>query len=194
MLRLLLLAAVLAPAVAAQPVFDLQRLDGFFERPAKVEVNLRGGLLGLAAAATQDSEPELSTLIRSLNAITVRVYSLDAARPGLDGQVTSLFDALEADGWYTMVRVRSDPADAQDLEEGEEPDDGDVWVYVRDRDDAFDGLAVVALDRAEGDAAFVHIDGLITADDVGRLTTRFGNVKINIGGSDDDEGDEGDDD
>ena len=189
-LRLALLIVLLAPAAGAQSIFDLDRLDGLFERPPKVEVNLRGGLLGLAAAATAESEPEVSDMIRSLNAITVRVYPLSSARPSMQRDVTQMLDAFESDGWYTMIRVRSDPADAVGLAEGEEPDDEDVWIYVRDLDDAFGGLAVVALDRADGEAVFVHIDGLIDPAEVGRLTSRFGNVSW----GNDDEDDETDED
>ena len=178
--------ALLLPTASAQAVFDLARLDGLFDRPAKVEVNLRGSLLGLAAAATNDSEPELSDLIRSLDAVTVRVYPLGAARADLEASVGSMMDALAADGWYTMVRVRAD-APGTVYDEGEEPERGDVWVYVRDRGDAFGGLAVVALDPDEGAAAFVHIDGLIDPSQVGRLTSRFGNVDV-------DAEEEGDDD
>lgn len=183
MRSLVLLLLVAAPALSAQPVFDLDRLDSLFDRAPKVEVNLRGGLLGLAAAATSDSEPELSEVIRSLDAITVRIYPIAAARNDLSRSLTGMLDRFEDDGWYTMVRVRSDPDDrARALAEGDEPDDDeDVWVYVRDESDVFGGLVVVALNRTDGDATFVHIDGLISADEIGRLTTRFGDVDVSVG-------------
>lgn len=186
-MRVLIALLLLAPVASAQPVFDLDRLDSLFDREPKVEVNLRGGLLGLAAAATADSEPELSGMIDALSAITVRIYPLASARSDMGRSIDSMLDGIETDGWYTMVRVRSDPSDrVQPLGEDEEPeDDEDVWVYVRDQDDVFGGLVVVALNRTEGDATFVHIDGRITPAEIGRLTTRFGDVNINT--DDDDE-------
>lgn len=184
-----LLAALLllaAPAVSAQSAFDVDRLDQLFDRPPNVEVNLRGSLLRLAAAATADDEPELSQLIRELDAVTVRTYPLDAARAGFDDELGGLTRGLEAAGWYTMVRVRSDPAAiTRPLEEGEEDDSReDVWVFVNDRDDAFGGLAVVAVDHAERTATFVHIDGLIDVEQIGRLSSRFGGVDVDLNEND----------
>ena len=180
-LRLLALLALLAvPTAGAQSAFEVDRLDDLFDRPPNVEVNLRGSLLRLAAAATAEDEPELSAMIRELDAVTVRIYPLGAARPGFDSELSGLTRGLEAEGWYAMVRVRADPdAIARPLEEGED-DDGreDVWVFVNDRDDAFGGLAVVAVDHTEETATFVHIDGLIDAEQIGRLSSRFGGVDI----------------
>ena len=183
-LALLLLLA--APTASAQSAFNVDRLDGLFDRPPNVEVNLRGSLLRLAAAATAEDEPELSEMIRGLDAVTVRIYPLDAARSGFDGELSGLTSGLETEGWYTMVRVRSDAeAIARPLAEGDD-DDGreDVWVFVHDRDDAFGGLAVVAVDHTDQTATFVHIAGLIDADQIGRLSSRFGGVDVDL---DDDE-------
>lgn len=185
MYRLLAALFLLAgPPAAAQTALEVDRLDRLFDRPPNVEVNLRGSLLRLAAAATADDEPELSQMIRELDAVTVRIYPLQSARAGLDGALSTLTRGLEAEGWYTMVRVRSDPDAIARAEP--ETDDGleDVWVFVNDRDDAFGGLAVVAVDHGEQTATFVHIDGLIDATQIGRLSSRFGGVDVDVEGND----------
>lgn len=166
------LAALLIPAASAQPAgFDVAQLDAFFSRPPKVEVNLRGALLRLAASATDD-DPETASMLRGLRSILVRVYSMDSARDGLTGRLDAIEQQMQGSGWETLVRVRPDGVDETD----------DVWVYVREAGDAFDGMAVVSLDHDEGDASFVLIDGLIDPSRIGALGGRFG---VNIGGAED---------
>ena len=171
------LLASLLPASAPRaqtPVFDVARLDALFESPPKVEVNLRGSLLRLALAEAE-SEVEgagesARDALRGLRSIIVRVYALDAARAGLSGHLAGLEAEMAATGWTTLVRVRPDDEDADD-----------VWVYVREAGDAFDGMAVLSLDHDEGDASFVFIDGPIDPAHVGSLGGRFG---VQIGDED----------
>ncbi|MDX1420478.1 MAG: DUF4252 domain-containing protein [Rubricoccaceae bacterium] len=151
-----------APASHAQPALDLSRLDSYFGDEPRVEVNLSGAMLGLAAAATAEDEPGASALIEGLNAVTVRVYDLSSALTDLAANLTDLGHQLEADGWQTFVRVR-----------GTDDDNEDVWIYVREAGDAFGGLVVMALDEDEDEAAFVVIDGLINPEDIARLS-QFG--------------------
>ncbi|HEX8298537.1 MAG TPA: DUF4252 domain-containing protein [Rubricoccaceae bacterium] len=164
-LALLALLALASPASLAQPArFDLARLDAFFDRPPKVEVNLRGAMLRLAASATEDDEDGTAEMLRGLRSILVRVYALDTARDGLVEQLATVEREMETSGWSTLVRVRPDGEDEED----------DVWVYVREAGDAFDGLAVVSLDHESGDASFVMIDGPIDPEHIGSLGGRFG--------------------
>ncbi|HEX9952350.1 MAG TPA: DUF4252 domain-containing protein [Rubricoccaceae bacterium] len=160
----LALVAIAAPAALAQPArFDPTRLDAFFDRPPKVEVNLRGAMLRLAASASDDDEGT-GDMLRGLRSILVRVYALDTARDGLVEQLATVERDMEASGWSTLVRVRPDGEDEED----------DVWVYVREAGDAFDGLAVVSLDHESGEASFVLIDGPIDPEQIGNLGGRFG--------------------
>lgn len=156
---------LLAPASSAQPALDLSRLDSYFGDEPRVEVNLSGAMLGLAAAATAEDEPGTSSLIERLNAVTVRVYDLSSALTDLTSNLSSLGTELEADGWQTFVRVRG--------RDGDEGDNEDVWIYVREAGDAFGGLVVMALDKDDNEAAFVVIDGLINPEDISRLS-QFG--------------------
>ena len=172
------------PGAAAQPaLLDLGRLDALFGEEPTVEVNLRGSLLRLASATLQEDEPETAALIEGLDAVTVRIYPLSSALADLDGDLTALGRQFEADGWQTFVRVRN-----TDRSGGEDAQNEDVWIYVRDEGDAFGGLVVMALDPDEDHAAFVVIDGRIEPDQIGRLSSRFGSV--NLDGDDDEDSDE----
>lgn len=182
-----LAVALLAPLAQAQtpPPLDLRTLDAFFDREPKVEVNLRGSLLRLAVEATRESEPDVAELVDGLNAVTVRVYPLDAARNDLVGQLTEIGHSFEDAGWFAFVRVR-----------GDEEDPEDVWIYVRDEGESFGGMAVMALDHDDQEAAFILIDGRIDPAQVGRLSARFGGPDTDRADEDDaDAGDaDGDDD
>ena len=184
------IAALLVPlAPSAQTTLDVERLDEMFETPPMVEVNLRGSLLKLAAAAAGDDEPGARVMLENLRAVTVRVYSAAGRRTQFLSSMDAIGSSFERDGWMTMVRVRSIP--------GSDNEDGDVWVYVLDDGDAFGGMAVMAVAQADGEdedgetAVFVHIDGTISPDDVALLSKRFGDVDISMGwgGEDDDEED-----
>ncbi|MDT7857090.1 DUF4252 domain-containing protein [Rubrivirga sp. S365] len=178
MRRLLLALALAAPLGAtAQPV-DVAALDALFEAPPTVEVNLRGSLLRLASEAARAEEPEAALMLDGLRAVTVRVYTLGATRDLAVRRLADVGQRFEADGWWTFVRVRSQPGDTEN--------DGDVWIYVRDAGDAFDGMAVMAVDNEDDNAVFVLIDGTIDPAQVGALTRRFADVDV------DDEADQAD--
>lgn len=163
-LTVALLCALAVPYASSQSVpLDVRSLDAYFDREARVEVNLRGSLLRLAVEATRDSEPEVAELVNGLNAVTVRIYDLDSARDNLSSRLSAIGNAFEDDGWFTFVRVRGDDDDPED-----------VWIYVREDGDIFSGMTVMAIDHEDGEAAFIVIDGLIDPAQVGRLSSRFG--------------------
>lgn len=175
LLTLALLCALAAPLASAQtgPPLDVRTLDSYFDRDAKVEVNLRGSLLRLAVEATRDKEPEVAEIVNGLNSVTVRIYELASARGDLSSQLSAIGDGFEAAGWFTFVRVR-----------GDEDDPEDVWIYVREDGDLFGGMAVMSVDHNDEEAAFILIDGLIDPAQVGRLSSRFGGPDLD---NDDDE-------
>ena len=155
-------AALLISPVGAQPVsFDAATLDALFTRPAKVEVNLSGPLLRMAAMGPDD--PETKAMLRGLRGITVRVYDVADAPQGLGARLSAFGDRLAQAGWQTLVRVR--PSDG---------DNDDVWIYARTSGDVFDGLTVMSVDGDDGEASFVFIDGPIDPSQVGRLGGSFG--------------------
>ena len=182
-MRPLLLCATLAllvPLAGAQPITPTD-LDALFGAEPQVEVNLRGSLLRLAAEAARDSEPEAAVMLDGLRAVTVRIYP---AAAGVDetSAVRAFSDVasrFETDDWFTLVRVRAQPDDDED---------GDVWVFVRESGDTFEGMAVMAIDKEEQTAVFVHIDGTINPAQVGELSRRF--ARVDLDGAQDDEADD----
>lgn len=187
MTRFLLLTAlaVLSLPLAAQPrtgfPISVQELDGYFSQPPRVEVNLRGALIRMAIQATAEQDPDAAALMEGLRSVTVRIYPLASVLDGFEARMRSLDDALDAQGWMTMVRVRPNP---------DEGDNEDVRVYVKEEGDLFDGMAVMAMDGNDGDAVFVIIDGRITPEQIGRLSLRFGGPDVDAHGDDDHHADE----
>ena len=178
LLFLLLLALAAPPAARAQPV-DAAALDALFDAPPTVEVNLRGSLLRLASEAARAEEPEAALMLDGLRAVTVRVYALGGTPDLAVRRLADVGQRFEADGWWTFVRVRSQPDDPDN--------DGDVWIYVRDAGDAFDGMAVMAVDNEDDNAVFVLIDGTIDPSQVGALTRRFADVDVDDEATEDDD-------
>lgn len=188
-MRLLFLGALLALsplAVQAQPITGAD-LDAMFDSEPTVEVNLRGSLIRLAAEAAREDSPEAALMLDGLRAITVRIYPALLADHDLAvSRFTTVGQRFERDGWLPLVRVRSRPGRATVEVEGEDiEDDADVWIYVRDDGDSFDGMAVLAIDGSDENAVFVFIDGTIDPTQVGELSRRFARVDIDEDEDDD---------
>lgn len=167
------LAAALALAVplaapAAQTPLSVSQIEALFTEEPRVEVNLRGALLRLAAAASRRDDPATAELIEGLRGVTVRIYERRHARADLSGALAGFGRALEAGGWTTLVRVRERDADSGQTD--------DVWIYVLDQDDVFGGLALMVDGSENDEVVFVLIDGTIDPAQVGALTERFGGV------------------
>jgi hypothetical protein len=125
----------------------------------KIEVNLRGSLLGLAARIASDEEPELSSTLMSLEAIHVEVY--DAEYRKSDSYVEQLAEtakSLENKGWETIVRVR---------DKGEH-----AYIAVKSEGDNIVGLVVLAADRGD-EIVLVNIVGNINIDEIWRVGREF---------------------
>lgn len=164
------LGLLLLPVARAQPFapgIDASTLDALFSRPPKVEVNLGASMLRIASRATASEDPDAAGLMEGLRGITVRVYSLDAARADLTDRLASFGQSLSRSGWQTLVRVRPD---------GDDTDD--VSIFVRETGDTFDGMVVMALDSDDGDASFVFIDGPVDLDHLADLSNRFAGTDL----------------
>ncbi|MCP3957980.1 MAG: DUF4252 domain-containing protein [bacterium] len=149
----LVLAALCAPAGWAQDAkkphpghFPLDELDILSRDELVIEINLKGPLLRLVAAATRGEEPEFADLIGNLEAVRVRVAELEEVdakevREGM-GRASGW---LDDNGWDVIVRTRED--------------DEEVYVYSRDDGDEIAGLAVLVVDAAGGEVVLVNIVG-----------------------------------
>ncbi|MFN3597552.1 MAG: DUF4252 domain-containing protein [Rubricoccaceae bacterium] len=170
--RFLLVAtlALVLPLAApvAQTPLSASQVDALFSEEPRIEVNLSGSLLRLAAAAARREEPATAAVIENLRGVTVRVYDRRYARADLTDSLAGFGQTFEASGWTTLARVR-ERSTATDRTQ-------DVWIYVLDQQDAFGGLALMVDNSADDEVVFVLIDGTIDPADVGALTERFGGV------------------
>lgn len=138
---------------------DLQAIDGWFPREAKIEVNIKGALLELVAEASRYEDPELANLLRKLKAIQVRGYevSLNDFR-SVEDRMSTLARSLESQGWDTVVKVRED--------------DERVNMYTRIQNGVIAGMMVMVLSE-DDESYFVNIVGEISPEQIGRIGNRF---------------------
>ena len=161
-LAALCLALALAPAGFAQTPLD--ELPGYFpledlgilgEDELRVEINLMRPLLRLVAAGVRADEPEFAELLADLDAVRVRVASLeDLDVREVRGNLARAAGWLEDHGWQTTVRMHED--------------DEDLYIYLREVDGEIAGLAILALE-AGGEAAVINIVGRMEPSQLERL-------------------------
>jgi len=138
---------------------DFRAMDISGGQEPKVEVNLKGSLLGLAARLASEEEPELSSTLMSLDAIHVEVY--DTQNRKADSYVTQLAETakgLEKKGWETIVKVR---------DEGEH-----AYIAVKEDGNNIVGLVVLAADEKD-EIVLVNIVGNINLDEIWRVGREF---------------------
>ena len=129
---------------------------------ATVEINLRGPMLRLAAAATDDDDPELGAMLSGLEGIFVRTYELDDRSPsGFDKAIASISQHLQSSGWETIIKVR-------------EPDER-AHIAIKMDGDKIVGMTVVAIDEKDRDegVVFINIVGNLDLTKVGRMGKHF---------------------
>ena len=161
----ILLVMGLARTAGAQDVsdhpgyIDFDALDKTFEAAPTLEVNLRGVLMEMAAAAAGESEPEISTLLEKIVAVQVRGF--DAADEPLEAYLAysrDLAGHLEARGWQTAVRVRED--------------DERVDIMLNERAGGIAGLLVM-LAGDEDERLFINIVGDIRPEQLATVGEAF---------------------
>lgn len=141
---------------------DFRAMDISGGKEPKVEVNLKGSLLGLAARIASDEEPDLASTLMSLEGIRVEVYDAENRTP--DSYITQLAETakgLEKKGWETIVRVN---------------DKGDQ-VYIAVKADKPDGSKIVGLvvlaAEEDDEIVLVNIMGNINMDEIWRVGREF---------------------
>ncbi|MCI0452976.1 MAG: DUF4252 domain-containing protein [Candidatus Latescibacteria bacterium] len=140
---------------------------------AKVEVNLKGPMLGLVSKFVGHDDPELRDILANLKLVRVRVYDLT---PEIEKEFlsagTETTTRLDKSGWERIVRVREDNERV------------DIYFKPSKNAEWIDGVLIIALDN---EAAFINIVGTIRPEDVGRISEHFdvgvddhGGAKIKI--------------
>lgn len=139
---------------------DFAVVEQWFDREARVEVNVKGALLKLVAEASEYEDPELARMLRKITAIQVRGYALDAGSfASIERQTSALARRLEGMGWETVARVRED--------------DERVDVFIKMRGDVIAGLTVLVVSPGDDDTVFVNIVGDIDPEQIGRIGRKF---------------------
>ena len=124
-----------------------------------VEVNLRGPMLKLAAAASDDDDPGLNAMLSGLDAIFVRTYAMEDNSPAaFEKAISSISQYMQQNGWETIVKVREK--------------DERAHIAIKMEGDNVVGLTVVAMDEKDSDdgIVFVNIVGAIDLAQIGRLS------------------------
>lgn len=157
-------AAAAAPATQAQTSDELgyvnpRIVEGWFDEPPTVEVNLRGPLMKMVVKGmkARKENPEAAALLNRLKAIHVRIFETqDTQMETLEARSTELIDRLRRRGWETVVRVREK--------------DEHVNIQTRSRDENTIAGLVVLVNGSDGESVFVNLVGDISPEEIGQLT------------------------
>jgi Domain of unknown function (DUF4252) len=146
-----------AQKLTDQPGYvPLDQLDLFPRDKLSVEINIEGALMSLVAAAAKQEDPEFSSLMAGLKAITVQAIPLKGLDEGaLRTKIGRTVRWLEDRGWKSTMRVR---------DKGEE-----TYIYLREIDGKIAGLTLLALQPGE-EAVVINIVGRIDPAQLGRLS------------------------
>lgn len=139
--------------------FDFALLDMFSGDNLEIHISIKGPLLQLVAAASD--EPDLSSILKRLSGVEVRVYSLNEskrlqAREALD----DLASRLKKEQWVPAITVQV------------QRDHGYAFLRYQEGSDDPVGLAAMYLTE-ENQAVFVNIVGSMNTATIGRLARRF---------------------
>jgi len=135
--------------------FPLEELALFAEGGIEVEVDLKGPIIQMMAAAAEEQEPEFGELASQLQRVRVRVGTLRGDdRDGVSAEFDRALRQLEAAGWEPIVRV--------------DEEDEFVRVFVKQGTERIQGLTVLMNDGFE-DGVLVNIVGDLDPQLVGRL-------------------------
>jgi hypothetical protein len=134
-----------------------------------VDVNMDENMLKFAGSFMNKSKPneaEAQKLVSNIKSLCVRSFEFDKDTQYAEEDLEALRSQLRAPTWSRMVGVRS------------KRDNENVDVYFRMEKGSVTGLAVIAAEPKE--LTFVHIDGFIDPDMLGKLGGQFGIPKVEM--------------
>jgi hypothetical protein len=135
--------------------FPLEELALFAEGGVEIEVDLKGPMIQMMAAAAEEQEPEFGELASQLQRIRVRVGTLRGDdKAGVKAEFYRAIRQLEAAGWESMVRV--------------DEEDEFVRVFVKQGTERIQGLTVLVNEGFE-EGVLVNIVGDLDPQLVGKM-------------------------
>jgi hypothetical protein len=140
--------------------FDFGDLSMFENGEGVTEVFLESNILRMVASATEDKDPDLSSMLNGLKLVKVNVFNVsDKNENGIKERINDADKKLMSQKWDRIVRTRG----------GDEL----VNVYIKTAGDSnILGLVVTTLDKHD-QAVFVNIVGKIDLKKIGKLGAKF---------------------
>ena len=155
----LLMTGFAAAGVEQQPGYvDFAKFGLGAGEEATVEVNLRGPMLRLAAAASDEDDPELGAMLGGLDGIFVRTYALEDRSPeAFEKAIASISKHLQETGWETIVKVRER--------------DERAHIAIKLSGDDIIGMTVLAMEEndRENEVVFINIVDVLDLTQIGRM-------------------------
>ncbi|NIM18843.1 MAG: DUF4252 domain-containing protein [Candidatus Latescibacteria bacterium] len=140
---------------------DFETMGIFGKVESTVEVFLKGPLLSLVSAATEEEDPELSDAISKLKYIHIQAFPLeDVDVSKVAGKIKDVAKQLEQKGWETVVRMRDDEENVH------------VYLLPTKSGEEINGLVVMVIEE-DNEAVFINIVGEIDPKQIGRLGRKF---------------------
>lgn len=129
--------------------------DYFKGKEAKVEVNISGNLLNMAANIVAKEEPQISKMLLDLKGVFVRIFSAESlAGEKIEDIIKRYEQKLLKEGWEPMVRVR----DKND----------NVMVLTLSEQNLFKGIFVATSSKNE--VVLVNLFGSIKPENIAELS------------------------
>ena len=164
------LIALVGTSIALVAAAPLQAADGYESNPgylnfekyigmhaeeSKVEVQVKGPLLRLAASIVEAQNEDVSKLISSVELVRVHVYELtEDNREQFADSVASIAENLKSQNWEQLVTVK----------------DGDENVAVFANMPSEDAIAGIVVSVASGkEAVFVNVVGNVAIEALAEL-------------------------
>ena len=140
--------------------YDFGDLSMFENGEGVTEVFLESNILKMVASATEEKDPELSSMLNGLKLVKVNVFDVsDKNEIGIKERINDADKKLMSQKWDRIVRTRG----------GDEL----VNVYIKTPGNSnIQGLVVTTLDKND-QAVFVNIVGTIDLKKIGKLGAKF---------------------